>query len=1611
MPPILLMRSSNKMRAFKDFKISDLIVVSFGGKPPHHPERTGSLPIEMQLFMTKIPYAVDAIDLTRQLRSIFHDTSPFTEIDSRGEYASPMNFNVFLFPDKRSRRNPHSGSGVLTLPTQQLANMAFSYFLANPLRMDGQAILVRHSNKDPRSDVLEEIRLLPYRDPQVLAESRNRLQAFSCDIRLDKVQFLWMCRDWVLSPEWDWSEGPEGWTSECSPEWDSNEDPGGSEFEYSPEWDWSEDFEGGEFEYFLRFLGETRQLVLVKRVESDGEWGLSPGELSIRMRYSHITSIDIDNECNILFHLSCPPSFEWEEPDKMEDIMAEMYGLITYVPPRQKLPISKDSRIPFVWSIVRARCEDKQQLDLFVQLAEMVNFTVLERTYLIETRNRFDKHTQNIIQSWFKTLNWKAAFQCEMLYRNQLVDAKELLDIHQDITELNNSRGLDFTVDIIKQLSIRLRRQWERNDEDGNDTVRQELQNAIVDIETNNGEPPTRHSGRRLFLCYHATISPAGTTLSGPFPDVSNRVIRQYIDNQDSFLRVSFTDENGLRFEFDNKEIDGAKYLEDHVGGILIKGFELGGRHFEFLGYSQSALKQHTVWFVSPFSHNGERIDSQTIRDSIGSHWSAELRRRPALYAARLSQAFTATNPTVTVNHGEIKYIRDIERNGHCFSDGNGSVSQELADEIHRALAGQRRRARVSTPSVFQIRIQGSKGVISIDPTLVGRKLLLRDSMKKFEAVHHHEIEIARSFDQPVKFYLNRPLIMILSGLEVPNDAFLDLQHAAVQQTNDAVKTAKGAYTLLESYGLGSSFTLPSTIISLENLGIPFQKQPDVDNSGIKDSFMDRSLQCAVHHVLREIKFKCRIPVPKCWKLVGIVDVYNELAENEIYAKVVENYGSDPIYLEGEVMISKSPTIHPGDVQIVYAIGRPPSTSHLGKLRNCVVFSQRGARPLPNQLSGSDLDGDEYDLVPLKSLRPPRTVNPGAYTPVGRLTLDRECTIEDIAQFVVKYMTNDTLGIIATRFLHIADTRGIFYRDCALLAELHSRAVDFPKNGVPVPFRAIPTAPRRVKPDWSAPEIITKSNEAYYYTSKSILGVLFRDVKLPEFDLQPQASKKRRRRRVRRDEEGELLEELMENLSLESIIPKDVISLALHRKLDQSIDLVSEPDLDVAISNLFAEFSSGLEQIAYAYSLSRNFYKRLSEEEILVGTIIAKTSQPRKRQDTISSMREATTELVQRILKDLEGDGNIEDWANRAWTAWKVSLINTSNGVFGAKCFGFVALRALLEGCVDGVREKIKSKLRGRTWRDAYCWSLGEAFSSEDLSNLGAQFCLSPVVHKRYVSESLDYTQDASTLLRFGTMAAHERAEKSSGAIMLTNGNLPKEEYVRFLVILWHIYSVLETTLDAHSSNPIISPTYNPRILSRTSALSADIAYFLQTSESDWKSHPLIASLYQDPPVEVKDYMASIKSAASSDDLSRLLAHAYVRYLGDLSGGQVIKRRIRKSYNLEDEQSLGTQFYDFEKLDGREPANIGDMRTIKMWFRDGLNESVGDNQDRKVKLVNEANLAFRLNEGILGILREGNDLKKASTSKPYENLLSITSFLLVALTVGALHFGLQRIGW
>ncbi|KAG6915625.1 hypothetical protein DXG01_010664 [Tephrocybe rancida] len=230
-----------------------------------------------------------------------------------------------------------------------------------------------------------------------------------------------------------------------------------------------------------------------------------------------------------------------------------------------------------------------------------------------------------------------------------------------------------------------------------------------------------------------------------------------------------------------------------------------------------------------------------------------------------------------------------------------------------------------------------------------------------------------------------------------------------------------------------------------------------------------------------------------------------------------------------------------------------------------------------------------------------------------------------------------------------------------------------------------------------------------------------------------------------------------------------------------------------------------------------------------------------------------------------------------------------------------------------------------------------------------------------------------ATVLREGTHQAHETVSKSQGALALASGRLPKPEYIRYLMVLWHVYDALEQALEQHATHPTLESTYNPTLLARGTALTTDISFLLEVPESSWKSHSMHIELLKEAPQALTAYVAHLRELADAPDPSPLLAHSYVRYVGDLSGGHIIRRFIGKAYNLDSDDSLGQglAFYSFKELTSAKPATQGKIKHIKDWFKAGMD-----------KAGEQALVAFELNSGLLATI-------KVDAQEPKETSISV----------------------
>ncbi len=199
-----------------------------------------------------------------------------------------------------------------------------------------------------------------------------------------------------------------------------------------------------------------------------------------------------------------------------------------------------------------------------------------------------------------------------------------------------------------------------------------------VDREMLIGLGPVTHARRKVDrnrrrIC-NALVTPTRILFELPKPE-SNRIIRAHYP--DSILRLSFRDEDNGQLSNLNysKEVfsDDSELLSFTVAERL-RGIAVYGRHFEYLGGSKSLTKAHGCYM---YAKDRRGFTAQTIRDSIGdlSHI-----RCPATYMCRLGLAFTTSDTSFPVDGREV--IPDITKNGYCFSDGIGKISQMLAKKV-----------------------------------------------------------------------------------------------------------------------------------------------------------------------------------------------------------------------------------------------------------------------------------------------------------------------------------------------------------------------------------------------------------------------------------------------------------------------------------------------------------------------------------------------------------------------------------------------------------------------------------------------------------------------------------------------------------------------------------------------------------------------------------------------------------------------------------------------------------------------------------------------------------------------------------------------------------------
>jgi len=204
-------------------------------------------------------------------------------------------------------------------------------------------------------------------------------------------------------------------------------------------------------------------------------------------------------------------------------------------------------------------------------------------------------------------------------------------------------------------------------------------------------------------------------------------------------------------------------------------------------------------------------------------------------------------------------------------------------------------------------------------------------------------------------------------------------------------------------------------------------------------------------------------------------------------------------------------------------------------------------------------------------------------------------------------------------------------------------------------------------------------------------------------------------------------------------------------------------------------------------------------------------------------------------------------------------------------------------------------------------------------------------------------TTTLSLRLREGTRPEHEQAEASGFVEQLLAGSLDVAAYADLAAQQLAVYRALEAEsatvrADARGAGLVFDE------LTRTPSIERDLAFLVGPG---WADDITIR------PATIA-YVAHLQGVGG--DLPRYAAHAYTRYLGDLSGGQIIKRMLERHYGLGPD---GLAFYTFDEIPKSKP--------FKDLYRERL-DGLGLDEAEVARAVDEARLAFRLNAAMFADL-------------------------------------------
>jgi hypothetical protein len=538
----------------------------------------------MDIFMRNIAFAAKQNDIRIALAEKLH-RPPFPT-------DPPLNFYIQLFNSKKGR-------GMLTLPTREVCDVFLRTYGQTAIVVQGRNIMFQLSDKSVNEGRVRRIRSIPWEDPNVLEERNKQKAADSQPIELQGYAFGHFRRDESFLVD-----------SETSGKGDIACDLGRRQM--------------------IR-LAVRRDTPKVSMSTSDMFSAMNNLFLPTKVasyvppQIKRIFATDSSQTpCLVILDSDTPPVFE-SEPISIPLVFEgkqSSHRLSSLHDDRQMPPRCHSLCLTF---------PSHDDSLIFLERCRGLGLTSIQnREDEMHTRDVSHNKAMAELDRLLLTLNFALAFEVEKAVLSGDLEPFEILSLSSTIQALSSTAGglpaaafrLVVTTLQGSHPTVRYHRRRRKRSERSSMTeaIRLSLEQQLIDAAayysaTNSPKMTSFLVSPATFECYHSIVTPTSRYLEGPIAAQSNSILRRF-GNHECFLRVSIQDERCSKLRRE-PGIDIANLLQSRFAGLLIDGLRLSGRQYEFLGYSMSSLREHPVWFVTPFESNTGRMDAEKIREKL----------------------------------------------------------------------------------------------------------------------------------------------------------------------------------------------------------------------------------------------------------------------------------------------------------------------------------------------------------------------------------------------------------------------------------------------------------------------------------------------------------------------------------------------------------------------------------------------------------------------------------------------------------------------------------------------------------------------------------------------------------------------------------------------------------------------------------------------------------------------------------------------------------------------------------------------------------------------------------------------------------------------------------